>query len=240
MFDDAGYATIAPGWPNDPTSVEQARADPDAFAATMVGEVTDHYLEAIAELTMKPAVVGHSFGGLIAQKIAGEGASLATVAIDPAPFRGVLSVPLSSLKSSAPVVSHLSSLRHGVTLSFDEFRYGWANALDEDEAHALYDEFHVAAAGNPIFQAVTANLNPFTEVRVDSSNPDRGPLLLIGGESDHTVPVKPTEQAYKIQSKNDGITEFVVMADRGHSLTIDHGWREVAQMTLDFLERFAR
>ncbi|GAB2664391.1 alpha/beta fold hydrolase [Gordonia jinhuaensis] len=240
MFDDAGYAAVAPGWPNDPTSVEQARADPDAFAATMVGEVTDHYLEAIAELTMKPAVVGHSFGGLIAQKIAGEGASLATVAIDPAPFRGVLSVPLSSLKSSAPVVSHLSSLRHGVTLSFDEFRYGWANALDEDEAHALYDEFHVAAAGNPIFQAVTANLNPFTEVRVDTKNPDRGPLLLIGGESDHTVPVKPTEQAYKIQSKNDGITEFVVMADRGHSLTIDHGWSEVAQTTLDFLERFAR
>lgn len=239
VFEEAGFTTVAPGWPDDPESIEEARANPDAFASKMVQEVTDHYLEAIGELSMKPAVVGHSFGGLIAQKIAGEGASVSTVAIDPAPFQGVLSVPFSSLKSSAPVVGHLSSLTHGVTLSFEEFRYGWANALDEDEARALYDEFHVAAAGNPIFQVVTANLNPFTETKVDTKNPERGPLLLIGGEADHTVPVKPTEQAYRIQAKNPGLTEFVVLPDRGHSLTIDHGWAEVAQTALDFIARTA-
>ncbi|WP_433221579.1 alpha/beta hydrolase [Dactylosporangium sp. CS-047395] len=237
VFEEAGFSTVAPGWPDDPPSIEAARADPDAFASKMVQEVTDYYLAAIAELAVRPAVVGHSFGGLIAQKIAGEGASVATVAIDPAPFQGVLSVPFSSLKSSAPVVGHLSSLKHGVTLSFDEFRYGWANALEEDEARALYDEFHVAAPGNPIFQVVSANLNPFAETKVDTKNPDRGPLLLIGGEADHTVPVKPTEQAYRIQSKNPGVTELIVLPNRGHSLTIDHGWAEVAQTSLDFIVR---
>ena len=182
-FEEAGFTTIAPGWPDDPESIEDARANPDAFAEKMVQEVTDHYLEAIAALTDKPAVIGHSFGGLIAQKIAGVGESVATVAVDPAPFRGVLSVPVSSLKSSSPVVSHPgTSLKHGVTLSFEDFQYGWANALEESEARELYDEFHVAAAGNPIFQVVTANLNPFSETKVDSKNPDRGPLLLIGGE----------------------------------------------------------
>jgi len=239
VFEGAGYTTLAPAWPDDPASIGEARANPDAFASKMVQEVTDHYLEAIAELVTRPAVVGHSFGGLIAQKIAGEGASVATVAIDPAPFQGVLSVPFSSLRSSAPVVGHLSSLRHGVTLSFEEFRYGWANALDEEESRALYDEFHVAAAGNPIFQVVSANLNPFAETKVDTRNPDRGPLLLVGGEVDHTVPVKPTEQAYRIQSRNPGVTELTVLPDRGHSLVIDHGWREVADTALAFVERFA-
>lgn len=237
VFEDAGFATVAPSWPDDPESIEEARANPDAFASKMVQEVTDHYLEAVAELNSTPAVIGHSFGGLIAQKIAGEGASVATVAVDPAPFQGVLSVPLSSLKSSAPVVSHPGSLRHGVTLSFEDFTYGWANALDEAEARELYDTYHVAAAGNPIFQVVTANLNPFSETKVDTKNPNRGPLLLIGGEVDHTVPVKPTEQAFHIQSKNPGVTEFVVLPNRGHSLTIDHGWREVADTALDFIVR---
>lgn len=237
VFEEAGYTTIAPGWPDDPESIDDARANPDVFATKMVQEVTDHYLEAIAALEERPAVIGHSFGGLIAQKIAGAGASVATVAIDPAPFQGVLSVPLSSLKSSAPVVGNLGSLKHGVTLSFEQFQYGWANALDEAEARALYDEFHVAAAGNPIFQVITANLNPFAETKVDTKNPERGPLLLIAGEKDHTVPVGPTESAYRIQSKNPGITEFVVLPDRGHSLTIDHGWSEVAQTALSFLVR---
>ncbi|GAA1952345.1 alpha/beta hydrolase [Microbacterium deminutum] len=236
FFEEAGFTTIAPGWPDDPESIEDARANPDAFASKMVQEVTDHYLEAIAALTEIPAVVGHSFGGLIAQKIAGTGVSGATVAIDPAPFQGVLSVPASSFKSSAPVVSHPgTSLKHGVTLSFEEFQYGWANALDEDEARRLYDEFHVAAAGNPIFQVVMANLNPFSETKVDTKNPDRGPLLIIGGELDHTVPVKPTEQAYKIQSKNPGVTDIAILPNRGHSLTIDHGWAEVAKVSMDFI-----
>lgn len=238
VFEEQGYTTLAPGWPDDPATVAEARENPEAFARKMVQEVTDHYLEAISRLEHRPAVVGHSFGGLIAQKVAGLGVSAATVAIDPAPFKGVLPVPAEALKSAFPVVSNLAHTRRSVTLTFEQFTYGWANALDEVEARELYDTFHVAAAGNPIFQAVTANLNPFAETKVDSANPDRGPLLIISGEVDHTVPRATAHAAYRIQARNNpGVTEFVELPDRGHSLTIDHGWREVADTSLEFVER---
>ena len=182
LFEEAGYATIAPGWPDDPPSVEAAREDPDVFAHKMVQQVTDHYLAAISELVSKPAVIGHSFGGLIAQKIAGEGASAATVAIDNAPFRGVLPLPASSLKSAAPVLGNPANRGKAISLTFEQFSYGWANNLDEAEARRLYDTFHVAASGVPLFQAAVANFNPFhNEVTVDHKNPDRGPLLVIAG-----------------------------------------------------------
>lgn len=238
MFEEAGYTTIAPGWPDDPDTVAEARENPEVFARKMVQEVTDHYLDAIARLQHRPAVVGHSFGGLIAQKIAGQGSSVATVAIDPAPFQGVLPIPAAALKSAFPVVSNPANTRRAVTLTFEQFSYGWANALDESEAQELYDTYHVAAAGNPIFQAVTANLNPFSETKVDTGNPERGPLLIISGEADHTVPYAAAHSAYKIQAKhNENITEFIEMPDRGHSLTIDHGWREVAAASLEFIDR---
>jgi non-heme chloroperoxidase len=239
LFEDAGYATLAPGWPDDPETVTEARDNPDAFAHKMVRAVTDHYLEAIAGLRRKPAVVGHSFGGLIAQKIAGEGASACTVAIDPAPGRGVLPLPVSALKSGSPVLGNPANARRSVTLTFEEFLYGWANALEADEAKALYDEFHVAASGVPIFQAAVANLNPFSETKVKFKAEDRGPILIVSGEQDHTVPHAIAHAAYKKHTKNPGVTEFVEMPNRGHSLTIDHGWQEVAQTALDFVGRFA-
>jgi pimeloyl-ACP methyl ester carboxylesterase len=235
-FEACGYATVAPGWPDDPETVEAARANPDVFANKMVGQVMEHYLEALRSLPSKPAVVGHSFGGLIAQQVAGEGASAVTVAIDPAPFRGVLSVPFSSLKSSAPVVANPVNAGRAVTLTLDEFGYGWANALDADEAKELYEQYHVAAAGRPIFQAVAANINPFTEMRVDIENPARGPLLLIAGAKDHTVPTSVVTASYKRQQHNPGVTEFLELPNRGHALTIDHGWREVADTALTFMQ----
>ena len=239
LFEDAGYSTIAPGWPDDPETVTEARADPDAFAHKMVQAVTDHYLEAIGNLTTEPAVVGHSFGGLIAQKIAGEGAAAVTVAIDPAPGRGVLPLPASALKSGSPVLGNPANARRAVTLTFEEFQYGWTNALDDEEARQLYDEFHVAASGVPIFQAAVANLNPFSETRVKFKAEDRGPLLVISGEKDHTVPHAIAHAAYRKHSKNTAaVTEFAEIPDRGHSLTIDHGWQEVAQTALDFVRRF--
>lgn len=239
LFEGAGYATVAPGWPDDPETVAEARANPEAFAHKMVQAVTDHYLEAVRELTVKPAIVGHSFGGLIVQKIAGEEVAAATVTIDPAPGRGVLPLPASALKAGSPVLGNPANSRRAVTLTFDEFVYGWANNLEEDEAKALYEDFHVAASGVPIFQAAAANLNPFSEARVDYKAPDRGPLLVVSGEKDHTVPHAISYAAYKKHSKNASVTEFVEMAGRGHSLTIDHGWQEVAQTSLEFIERFA-
>ena len=239
LFEDAGYATVAPGWPDDPASVAEARANPDVFAHKMVQAVTDHYLEAVRGLTIKPAVVGHSFGGLIAQKIAGEEAAAVTVSIDPAPGRGVLPLPTSALKAGFPVLGNPANARRAVTLTFEEFQYGWANGLDEQEARQLYDEFHVAASGVPIFQAAVANLNVFSETRVHFTAENRGPLLMVSGEKDHTVPHSIAHAAYKKHLTNPSVTEFVEMPDRGHSLTIDHGWQEVAQTCLEFVARFA-
>ncbi|THG32982.1 alpha/beta hydrolase [Naasia lichenicola] len=239
LAEEKGYATIAPSWPDDPDSVEEARADPEVFANKMVAQVTDHYLEAISLLTLTPAVIGHSFGGLIAQKIAGEGVSAATVAVDPAQFKGVLQLPLSSLKSAAPVLGNPANLGRAVALTFEQFNYGWTSNLDEAEARQLYETYHVAASGVPLFQAATANLNPFSETRVDTRNPERGPLLILNGANDTTVPLVVAHAAYKLQSKNPGVTEIVEVPGRGHSLTIDSGWREVAEIAVDFVTRFA-
>ena len=184
-------------------------------------------------------VVGHSFGGLLAQIIAGRGLSAATVAIDAAPFRGVLPLPISSLKSASAVLGNPANWNRAVTLSLEQFKYGWANALSDDEAKQLHETFHVAAPGAPLFQAASANLNPWTEAKVNSKSSDRGPLLLISGEKDHTVPWAIVNASYKKQRRNSGVTEVARILNRGHALTIDRGWREVADKTLAFLQRFA-
>jgi non-heme chloroperoxidase len=239
VFRGAGYAPITPGWPDDPETVAEAKANPGVFAGKTVGQVADHYAEVIDKLDKQPAVIGHSFGGLLAMIIAGRGLSNATVAIDAAPFRGVLPLPISALRASAPVLSNPTNVHKAIPLTYEQFRYAFANAVDEDEAHALYDEFAVPAPGAPLFQAATANLNPWTEVKVDTENSYRGPLLIISGEKDHTVPRSISEAAYKQQLKNTGVTEFAEIPDRGHSLTIDHGWLEVANTSLAFVQRFS-
>ena len=237
-FGEAGYATLPPSWPEDPETVEAARANPQVFARKKVGQVADHVEEVIGALSGKPAVIGHSFGGLLAQIIAGRGLSAAAVAIDPAPFRGVLPLPISSLRSAFPVLGNPLNARRAVTLTFDQFRYGWANAVTIEEAKLLYETFHVAGPGLPLFEAATANLNPWTEVKVDSTNPERGPLLLISGGSDHTVPWAITKASFKQQRRNPGITEIADLPHRGHALTIDGGWRDVADRALMFVKRF--
>src|SRR5687768_9633625 len=240
LFEENGYAGVAPDWPDDPETVEVARAEPEALAKKSLKQVADHTAEVIGGLDKKPAVMGHSTGGLLAQIIAGRGLSAATVAIDPGPFRGVLPLPYSTLKVSAPILRNPLNRGRAITLSFDQFRYGWTNAIEsDDEARALYDEFHVAAPGVALMQMANANLNPFTEAKVDTKNPDRGPLLIIDGEKDHTVPLAIANAAYKRQRRNPSVTEIVKIPNRGHSLTIDHGWREVAQTALDFVKRSA-
>src|SRR2546421_2093648 len=238
VFEEAGYATVTSSWPDDPETVEEAGANPELFAKKRVGQVADHVGEVIGKLANKPAVVGHSFGGLLAQIIAGHGSSVATVAIDPAPFRGVLPLPISSLRSAMPVLGNPANRGRAVALTLDQFKYGWANALSEDEAKQLHETFHVAAPGAPLFQAATANLNPRTEAKVDSKNPDRGPLLIIDGEKDHTVPWPIANASFKKQRRNPGVTEIEKIPNRGHALTIDSGWREVAEKALAFVRRF--
>jgi non-heme chloroperoxidase len=237
-FEQAGYTAMTPAWPDDPETVEQATENPEVFAHKTVGQVADHFCDVISELTTKPVVIGHSFGGLLAQISAGRGLSATTVAIDPAPFRGVLPLPVSALRSARPVLGNPANRNRAVPLTFEQFRYGFANAVSEDEAKELYDEFAVPASGAPIFQAAAANLNPWTEAKVDTKNPDRGPLLIISGEKDHTVPWAIANASYKKQQRNEGVTEIEEIPNRGHSLTIDNGWREVADKALAFVKRF--
>lgn len=237
-FEAAGFIALAPGWPDDPRTVAEANSHPDTFANKTVGEVSDHFAEIVSSLRDKPVIVGHSFGGLMAQILAGRGFSKATVAIDPAPFRGVLPLPISALKSAWPVLGNPANRSRAIPLTYDQFRYAFANRLDDDEAKQLYENFAVPAAGAPLFQAAAANLNPWTEVRVDTANPQRGPLLITSGNDDHVVPWSVCHAAYELQKNNPGITEIVKIPDRGHSLTIDSGWTEVADIALEFFARF--
>ncbi|MEA2466868.1 MAG: hypothetical protein QOJ57_994 [Thermoleophilaceae bacterium] len=237
-FDEAGYAPLTPGWPDDPETVEQARANPDVFAGKSIRQVVDHFAEVIGKLDKKPAVVGHSFGGLFTEMVAGRGLSAAAVAVSPAPFRGVLPLPISALRAAMPVLSNPLNRGRAVTLTYDQFRYAFANAVTEDEAKQLYETYHVAAPGRPLFSAATANLNPATEAKVDTKTPDRGPLLIVSGAKDHIVPWAISNAAFKKQKRNAGVTEIVSVPDRGHSLGIDSGWREVAGKALDFVKRF--
>ena len=238
LFEAAGFTALAPGWPDDPQTVSAANAHPEVFAGKSVGDVADHYEQIISGLDQAPAIIGHSFGGLLAQILAGRGLSSATVAVDPAPFRGVLPLPFSALKSAWPVLGNPANRNRAVPLTFDQFRYAFANAVDEAQAERLYEAFAVPAAGKPIFQAASANLNPWTEVKVDTETPNRGPLLILSGEKDHVVPWSIANASFKQQQRNVSVTEIQEIKGRGHALTIDDGWREVAETALAFIKRF--
>ncbi len=239
LFEDNGYVALSPGWPDDPETVEEAKAHPEVFAGKSIGQVADHFETIIRGLDQKPAIIGHSFGGLLAQILAGRGLAKVSVAIDPAPFRGVLPLPISALKSSSPVLGNPANRNRAVPLTYEQFRFSFANAVSEDEARHLYETYSVPAAGKPLFQAATANLNPWTEAKVDTKKPERGPLLIISGEKDNTVPWAIANASYKQQQDNQGVTEIVEIKNRGHALTIDGGWREVADTALAFVQRFA-
>ena len=237
-FENAGFTAVKPGWPDDPETVADAKAHPEVFAGKTVGQVADHFDAIIRKLTKKPAVVGHSFGGLLTQIIAGRGLAAASVAIDPAPFRGVLPLPISALKAASPVLQNPTNWNKAIPLTYEQFRFAFANAVSEAEAKELYETFAVPAPGAPVFQAAAANLNPWTEVKVNTTNPDRGPLLILDGEKDNTVPWAIANASYRRQKRNPGVTEITKIAGRGHALTIDSGWQEVADTTLAFIKRF--
>jgi len=239
LFEANGYVAVQPGWPDDPNTVEEARADPEVFADKSIAQIADHQETVIRALKRRPAVIGHSFGALMTEILAGRGLAFASVAISPAPSRGVLALPFSALKSASPALRNPANRHRAVPLTYEQFRYGFANVVDEEQAKELWETYSVPGPGEPVFQAASANLNPFTEDKVDTKNPQRGPLLIIGGDSDHTVPWAVADGAYKRERHNEGVTEIVKMPNRGHSLTIDDGWREVAQTALDFVKRFS-
>jgi pimeloyl-ACP methyl ester carboxylesterase len=237
LFEDSGYVALTPGWPDDPQTVAEAKAHPEVFAGKGISEIADYEEGIIRRLDRKPIVIGHSFGGLLTQILAGRGLAAASVAISPAPFRGVLPLPFSALRSAGPALRNPANWNRAVPLTLEQFRYSFANAVEDAEAKLLYDTYSVAGPGEPLFQAAAANFNPWSEARVDVKNPERGPLLIISADHDHTVPWAVANASYKKQRRNEGITEIVKLEDRGHALTIDHGWREVAETALAFLRR---
>jgi non-heme chloroperoxidase len=239
LFEEAGYAPVLPGWPDDPATVSDAKAHPETFAGKGIGDIADYLEGVIRRLNAKPAVVGHSFGGLLTEILAGRGLAAVSVAISPAPFRGVLPLPISALRSASAVLSNPANRHRAVPLTFEQFHYAFANAVGDDEAMQLYETYAVPGSGEPIFQAAAANFNPWTEAKVDTENPQRGPLLIISADQDHTVPWAVANASYKKQEHNENVTEIMKLEGRGHALTIDAGWQEVAQTALDFVKRFA-
>ena len=238
-FEKAGFATVAVDWPGDPETVAAAHANPVPMAKRSITEIADRCQSVIEKLDTKPIIVGHSFGALMAQILAARGLAKASVAISPAPFRGVLPLPLSVLKATWPVLSNPANRGRAIALNFKQFRYGFANAVPEAEAKSLYSTYHVPAPGLPLFQAATANLNPWTQAKVDTRFADRGPLLIIAADKDHTVPLSIARASFRLQRKNKGLTEIVEMKDRGHSLVFDSGWGDVARIALSFVSRNA-
>jgi non-heme chloroperoxidase len=237
FFTKAGYETFAPGWPGDANTIEETRKHPERIAGRGINEVTATYSKIIKSLKTKPIVIGHSFGGLIAQKLLGENLAAAVVAIDPAQMRGVLPLPFAQIKSGFPVLKDPRNKNRAISLNSDEFRYGFGNAITVKESNELYNKWTIPAPGKPLFSAAFANFNPNTEAKVDISNATRGPLLIISGGKDHTVPPAVAQSAFKLYHKSPAITELKEFKNRGHSLVIDNGWKEIAEYSLKWLQK---
>jgi pimeloyl-ACP methyl ester carboxylesterase len=235
-FREAGYEPVAPGWPNEPATVEEAREHPDEVANIGIGEITTHMAEIINGIGDDPVIVGHSFGGLIAEKLLGEGHGTAAVAIDPAQIKGVLPLPLAQLRAGLPALGNPANIHKSVSLTQKEFRFGFGNAVSEEESNELFDRWTIPSPAKPLFQAAVANFSLHSPAKVDTKNEDRGPLLLISGTADHTVPDVVTRSTLKQYRESTAVTELKQFEGRGHSLTIDSGWKEVADSVLDWLK----
>jgi pimeloyl-ACP methyl ester carboxylesterase len=234
-FRDSAYEPVAPGWPNEPLTVEEARAHPEVVANIGIDEITTHMAQIIEGLDDHPVIVGHSFGGLIAEKLLGEGYGAAAVAIDPAQIKGVLPLPLAQLRAGLPALGNPANLHKAVSLTRKEFRFGFGNAVSQEESDDLFERWTIPSPAKPLFEAAVANFALHSPAKVDTGNEERGPLLLISGTKDHTVPDVVTRSTLKQYRDSAAVTELKQFEGRGHSLTIDGGWKEVADAVLEWL-----
>ncbi|SEO55718.1 Pimeloyl-ACP methyl ester carboxylesterase [Actinacidiphila rubida] len=236
MFEDAGYAPVAPGWPGDAESVDETRATPENQAGKGFDDVVEHYRQIIEKLDTKPILVGHSFGGTVAEKLLGMNLARAAVAIDAAQIKGVLPVPIAALRSAFPALKNPANLNKAVSLTAEQFRYAFGNALPPEESDELHELWSIPGPAKPLFEASVMNFAPHSPLKVDTGNEERGPLLLIMGGQDHTVPEKITKATLKQYRHSSAVTDVEEFADRGHSLTIDKGWPDVASLSLQWLK----
>jgi non-heme chloroperoxidase len=237
LFRENGYAPVAPEWPGTPESPEEARAHPDRIPSSGIGDIVDHYTKAIEGLPSKPIIIGHSFGGLVTQVLLGRDLGVAGVAIDPAPIKGVINLPPSALRVASVALRNPANRNRAVALTAPEFRYGFGNELSGRESEELYQRWAIPSPGRPLFEAAFANFMRNSPAKVDTRNDKRGPLLVTAGQKDHTVPAAVSHATVKLYRHSSATTDFQQFAGRGHSLTIDSGWREVADAVLGWLKR---
>ncbi len=235
-FRTAGYDPQTPGWPGDGDTVEACRQNPDAIGDHGIDDVVAHFAGIIDTLPSAPILVGHSFGGMIAQKLLGQDRALAAVAIDAAQIKGVLPVPLSALRATLPVFKNPANKHRAVSLTAEQFRFAFANAISDDESDQLFERWTIPAPGRPLFEAAAANFNPHSPAKVDTDNQNRGPLLLIASGKDNTVPESVTRATLKQYRHSAAVTDITTFPDRGHSLVIDSGWPEIADTCLTWLK----
>ena len=236
LFAEAGYESSAPGWPGDADTVEDCRADPDSIANHGIEDVTSHYAAFIDQLPTRPIIVGHSFGGMFAEKLLGMDYGAGAIGIDAAQIKGVLPLPLSALHATLPVFKNPANKHRAVSLTAKEFHYSFGNALSEEESNELYERWAIPAPAKPLFEAAAANFSLHSPAKVNTGNEGRGPLLLTMGKQDHTVPEVITKSTLKQYRRSDAVTDLEEF-DRGHSLIIDSGWREVAEACLTWLNK---
>jgi non-heme chloroperoxidase len=236
LFRESGYEPLTPGWPGIPATVEEARKNPERAAGKGIDEIVEGYAQVIAGLDARPVVVGHSFGGLIAQRLLGQDLAAAAVAIDPAPIKGVFFLPPSALRVASIALRRPANRNVAVSLTVEQFRYGFGNTLPGQESGELYERWAIPSPGRPLFEAAMANFVPRSPAKVNTGNKTRGPLLITAGGRDHTVPAAISHATRRLYHKSPAVTDLREFPDRGHSLTIDHGWREIAQTALDWLK----
>jgi pimeloyl-ACP methyl ester carboxylesterase len=236
LYEAAGYAPIAPGWPGEPATVAEAREKPELVADKSIDDIVEYYTEIISTLDAKPIVIGHSFGGLLAEKLLGQDIAAAAIGIDPAQIKGVLPLPLAQLRAALPALGNPANLHKAVSLNAKQFRFGFGNELPEEESDRLFEEWGIPSPARPLFQAAVANFTLHSQAKVATENEHRGPLLLISGKQDHTVPDVSTRSTLKQYRDSQAVTELKQFEGRGHSLTVDHGWREVADATIEWLD----
>ncbi len=235
-FSESGLVAVAPPWPGEAESVDATRGNPAAQAGYGINEITEHFAKILDEFDEPPVVIGHSFGGLIAQKLLGENKAAAAIAIDPAPIKGVKPLPFAQLRSASPVLGNPLNRGRAKGLTREQFRYGFGNALEAAESDALWERWAIPSPGKPLFEAATANFSLRSAAAVDVANSARGPLLITAGTADHTVPYVSAKAAFTRYAKSSAVTDFHEFDGRGHSLTIDHGWRDVADTALTWLD----
>lgn len=234
-FAEHGHHAIAPAWPGEHPSVADTRDNAADQAGNGIDDLTEYFAEILEQFDTPPVVIGHSFGGLIAQKLLGQNKAAAAIAIDPAPIKGVKPLPIAQLRSAFPVLGNPLNRGRAKRLTEAQWRYGFGNALTQEESDALWEQWSIPSPGKPLFEAATANFSPNSPAKVDTANNTRGPLLITGGTLDHTVPLVSAKAAHSLYEKSGAITDFHEFDGRGHSLTIDQGWRDVADTTLAWM-----